>query len=118
MVLVSIFPLLILLDIVSGQQGTSDRILVNPEISTGDAKEPPMALYAKAHSYISRSKAFKNYTLEDSISFVNQLYHWKAPRELQEKFPYYQAGYDRYDRPVWIGEVGKFDLPGQIRKGP
>ncbi|CAG7829995.1 unnamed protein product, partial [Allacma fusca] len=118
MVLVSIFPLLIILDIVLGQQKKADSILVNPQVSTGNDKEPPMALYAKAYSYMIRSKAFKNYTMEDSISFINQLYHWKAPQELQEKFPYYHAGYDQYDRPVWIGEAGKFDLPGQIRKGP
>ncbi|CAG7729490.1 unnamed protein product, partial [Allacma fusca] len=62
----------------------------------------PPEVYLKAYSYMKRSTAFRNFSLLNSINHVNGLEHWKAPQELQDKFPYYLSGYDYDDQPVWV----------------
>ncbi|CAG7723607.1 unnamed protein product, partial [Allacma fusca] len=70
------------------------------------------------HSYLSHTTAHQNFTLEDTIQHVKEVESWKAPKELQRKFPYYLSGYDYEDQPVWIAEVGKYNVRAQIEKGP
>ncbi|CAG7724624.1 unnamed protein product [Allacma fusca] len=59
-----------------------------------------------------------NFTLEDTIHHVKEIDNWKAPKELQRKFPYYLSGYDQKDQPIWMAEVGKYNVREQIEKGP
>jgi hypothetical protein len=113
MVLTFTFLVLAIHSVVS-QDPVVDNDVAN---NGGGKKDIPMELYNKAYSYLRTSEAFKNFTLEETIRFINDLSDWKAPRELKEKFPYYLSGYDYEDQPVWIGEVGKYDVRAQIEKG-
>jgi hypothetical protein len=83
----------------------------------GGEKDIPMALYNKAHSYFRASRAFKSFTFQDTVKFIDDLSAWEAPSELKKKFPYYLSGYDHEDRPVWIGEVGKYNVREQVERG-
>ncbi|CAG7819717.1 unnamed protein product [Allacma fusca] len=94
---------------------------VKQELNSSEFKissNKSLAYYKKVHSYLIRTKVHKYYTLQDTIDHVDGVLSWKAPRELEERFPYYLSGYDYDDQPVWIGEVGKFDVRGQIQRGP
>ncbi|CAG7724876.1 unnamed protein product, partial [Allacma fusca] len=53
----------------------------------------------------------------DMKKWIDDIDSWKAPTELEQIFPIYQAGYDIYNRPVWVFEFGKFDLKSQFNKG-
>ncbi|CAG7730892.1 unnamed protein product [Allacma fusca] len=57
-------------------------------------------------------------TLNDFKDFVDEISSWEAPMELQQKFPFYQAGYDNDGRPVWVIEFGKYNFSEQLMKGP
>ncbi|CAG7820579.1 unnamed protein product [Allacma fusca] len=44
---------------------------------------------------------------------------WEAPLDMQKNFPYFLSGYDDEDRPIWIVEIGKYQLrKGIVEKGP
>jgi hypothetical protein len=53
----------------------------------------------------------------DMKNWMEDIRAWKPPQELQEKFPYYFAGYDMEGRPVWFFEMGKYNFRAQVRKG-
>jgi hypothetical protein len=78
----------------------------------------PERVYTHIHSFMSKSNAFRGSTLEDTKNWVDRYDNWEAPKELQQKFPYYQSGFDKENRPVWVGEIGKFAIRQQIEKGP
>ncbi|CAG7665166.1 unnamed protein product [Allacma fusca] len=80
-----------------------DIAYVNSLLNETVCKEGCLApeVYLKAHSYLKNSNTFRNFSLLNSINHVNGLEHWKAPQELQDKFPYYLSGYDYDDQPVW-----------------
>ncbi|CAG7718065.1 unnamed protein product [Allacma fusca] len=61
---------------------------------------------------------FKNFTLKNMTKWIDDSLSWEAPLELEQKFPFYQAGYDTENRPVWVFEIGKYDYKGQVAKGP
>ncbi|CAG7724048.1 unnamed protein product, partial [Allacma fusca] len=44
------------------------------------------------------SEPFKNFTLIDSINFIDSLEDWEPPKELAQRFPYYLSGFDDEDR--------------------
>ncbi|CAG7716837.1 unnamed protein product [Allacma fusca] len=68
-------------------------------------------------SFLTKTAEYQNFTLEDTIHHAKEVDSWRAPRELQEKFPYYLAGYDFKDQPVWVAEVGKYNIKEQVLKG-
>ncbi|CAG7817725.1 unnamed protein product, partial [Allacma fusca] len=80
--------------------------------------EGHLRLYRKIHSFLIRTKEYKNFTFQDTVWHVRNDDSWIAPKELQEEFPYYLSGYDYEDQPVWIMEVGKFNLRKYIERGP
>ncbi|CAG7639351.1 unnamed protein product [Allacma fusca] len=42
---------------------------------------------------------------------------WKPPQEISEKFPYYLSGFDADNRPIWVLEFGKWDIPTILARG-
>ncbi|CAG7732762.1 unnamed protein product, partial [Allacma fusca] len=42
---------------------------------------------------------------------------WEEPDHLVKHFPYYHAGYDAEDRPVWMAEMGKFNVRREVELG-
>ncbi|CAG7821018.1 unnamed protein product, partial [Allacma fusca] len=42
---------------------------------------------------------------------------WDAPSELKAVFPYYLAGFDYDQRPVWVLEAGKLDFRRVVEPG-
>ncbi|CAG7831926.1 unnamed protein product [Allacma fusca] len=43
---------------------------------------------------------------------------WEPPVEFSQMFPYYLSGFDYENRPIWVVEVGKWDLRSVIERGP
>ncbi|CAG7819718.1 unnamed protein product [Allacma fusca] len=122
MFLISLFSLLLFVKVVVGEEPqdetTQSNLIIVRDNNSSSKKHISEALYAKAHSYFINTKIYKNYSIQDTIQHVNEVVNWEAPRELQEKFPYYQSGYDYEDQPVWIAEVGKYNVREQVEKGP
>ncbi|CAG7837342.1 unnamed protein product [Allacma fusca] len=77
----------------------------------------PEEMYWKAHSYITNSKAFKGISFEGTVKLIDELDTWEAPEEIQRNFPYFLAGYDYEDRPVWMAEVGKYNVRKWVERG-
>ncbi|CAG7817726.1 unnamed protein product [Allacma fusca] len=75
-------------------------------------------LYKKMYSYFIHTKTYQNFTFEEAKHHIDEVEDWKAPKELQEKFPYYLSGYDHENRPVWFIEMGKYNVREQIERGP
>ncbi|CAG7821960.1 unnamed protein product, partial [Allacma fusca] len=68
--------------------------------ATGNGVHPlPEKVYAHLHSFMSKSKAFKDFTLEDSKNWIDKHDQFVAPAELEKNFPYYQSGFDKENRP-------------------
>ncbi|CAG7728057.1 unnamed protein product, partial [Allacma fusca] len=67
---------------------------------------------------MSKSKAFKGFTLEDSKNWIDKHDQFVAPAEFEKIFPFYQSGFDKENRPVWITEVGKYKVRKVVEKGP
>ncbi|CAG7719173.1 unnamed protein product [Allacma fusca] len=42
---------------------------------------------------------------------------WISPREISSKFPYYISGFDNENRPIFVIEMGKWDLRTTIEAG-
>ncbi|CAG7717655.1 unnamed protein product, partial [Allacma fusca] len=38
--------------------------------------------------------------------------------EMEKLFPYYLAGYDYEDRPIWVAEIGKYNIRSVVERGP
>jgi hypothetical protein len=78
----------------------------------------PEQLYEIAYSFTPCCEMFKGYTLTDMKNWVDDIATWKAPTELQKRFPYYLAGYDSENRTIWIFEFGKYDFRQVVKEGP
>ncbi|CAG7724683.1 unnamed protein product, partial [Allacma fusca] len=65
-------------------------------------------VYRKTYSFMRHSRAFRNNTYQDAVNFVNEVEAFQAPEEFVKRFPYYLAGYDFEDRPVWVAESGNY----------
>ncbi|CAG7731269.1 unnamed protein product, partial [Allacma fusca] len=77
----------------------------------------PHGVYLKAYSYMKNSKVFKNFTFEEVIDWIDNADKWDSP-DLSKRFPYYLSGYDYEDRPIWISEVGKYNVRKVVERGP
>ncbi|CAG7722747.1 unnamed protein product [Allacma fusca] len=42
---------------------------------------------------------------------------WKPPQEIADDFPYYLSGFGEDNRPIWVLEFGKWDIPGMLARG-
>ncbi|CAG7703142.1 unnamed protein product, partial [Allacma fusca] len=71
-------------------------------------------VYKKCYSIMKKSRVFKNYTYEAIVEYLNEAEAFKPPEFLAHRFPYYLAGYDYEDRPVWVGELGKYKMDDLI----
>ena len=40
--------------------------------------------------------------MQEATDMIEDVSSWTAPREVQEEFPYYLAGYDDEDRPSML----------------
>ncbi|CAG7717792.1 unnamed protein product [Allacma fusca] len=78
----------------------------------------PIEVHRKIYSYTRNSTAFKNFTFEDTVAFINELNEWKAPQDIRDTLPYYLWGYDYDNRPVWSQEVGSQDWRAIVEQGP
>ncbi|CAG7835036.1 unnamed protein product [Allacma fusca] len=47
----------------------------------------------------------------------NDLNVWQAPAEIRKMFTYYWSGFDEECRPIWVGELGKWDARKVIERG-
>lgn len=47
----------------------------------------------------------------------NEILQWKAPEYMKKSFPYYLSGYDYDDAPVWIIEIGHWDVRSIVEEG-
>ncbi|CAG7829996.1 unnamed protein product [Allacma fusca] len=74
----------------------------------------PKEVYKKCYSIMKKSRAFRNYTYEAIVEYLNEAEAFIPPEFLVHRFPYYLAGYDYEDRPVWVGEVGKYKVDDLI----
>ncbi|CAG7819719.1 unnamed protein product [Allacma fusca] len=72
-------------------------------------------LCVKVHSYMRESRAFQNFTLQDTYSWMANLSKETFP-ELESSFPYLLSGYDFEERPVWV-ILGKYNLRKIIEEG-
>ncbi|CAG7734345.1 unnamed protein product, partial [Allacma fusca] len=93
---------------------------VNGDIFKGNVSENKYLTeryFAKVFTYLRNSPAFKNATKQDIIDLVTELESWEPPERLIQNLPYYLAGYDLDDRPVWVAEVGKYDLRAEVELG-
>jgi len=48
---------------------------------------------------------------------IDELENFVPSEDIQEGFPYYMAGYDDENRPIWVIEFGKWDLRSVIEQG-
>ncbi|CAG7828257.1 unnamed protein product [Allacma fusca] len=103
-------PLIIFLAVIANVKGLINTTV---EVSELDPKGKdhvlPMEVHKKIYSYTKYARAFKNMTFEQTVDFMNDLYAWQAPSDIQKNFPYTLWGYDYERRPVWIHEVGRQD---------
>ncbi|CAG7639361.1 unnamed protein product [Allacma fusca] len=42
---------------------------------------------------------------------------WEPPKDISKNYPYYLSGFDIENRPVWVLEFGKWDVPVLIARG-
>ncbi|CAG7838235.1 unnamed protein product [Allacma fusca] len=66
--------------------------------------------FKKAYSYVKHAPIFQHFSKDDLYNLIAEIDSWEVPEALQEKFPYYHAGYDYDDRPIWVTEAGKYRL--------
>lgn len=59
--------------------------------------------------------ASKQFQLKD---LTDDLATWEAPRYIQKSIPYYLAGHDNDDQPIWVLEYGHMDLRSVLERGP
>ncbi|CAG7721599.1 unnamed protein product [Allacma fusca] len=74
-------------------------------------------LFKKLGTYVRNSPGFQKYSAQELRNLTIELESWEEPEELTKKFPYYFAGYDSNDWPVWIAEVGKFNIRRAVELG-
>ncbi|CAG7830304.1 unnamed protein product [Allacma fusca] len=98
--------------------GNNDWFQMDGPLTPEDIQRYCLTNFPQFSLYLSKTSVYQNFTLEDTIHHVKEVDSWKAPKELQRKFPYYLSGYDYKDQPVWIGEIGKYNVKEQIQKGP
>ncbi|CAG7835790.1 unnamed protein product [Allacma fusca] len=58
-----------------------------------------------------------NRTEVNSNFLQNDLDNWKAPEELRRSFIYYWSGIDEDCRPIWIGQLGQWNVQKVIDEG-
>ncbi|CAG7666821.1 unnamed protein product [Allacma fusca] len=80
-------------------------------------KELSMEVHNKIYSYTKNAKAFKNFTFEETVTFMNDLYSWEAPPDIRDNFVYSFWGYDFERRPVYYQEVGKQNFRRTVEEG-
>jgi len=54
---------------------------------------------------------------EIKVDVNNDLETWEAPDDIKRRYPYYQAGFDNENRPVWVNEFGKWDIKRLVESG-
>ncbi|CAG7837196.1 unnamed protein product, partial [Allacma fusca] len=42
---------------------------------------------------------------------------WEAPAGIQKNYPYYLSGFDDDGRPIWVVEIGKWDIKSAVERG-
>ncbi|CAG7815606.1 unnamed protein product, partial [Allacma fusca] len=100
-----IYYLLVLCTIIQTSFGKHPR---KEELQPKNATRLSKEVYQKLYSVMSHSRAFRNYTLEQAVDFINEMDSWRPPEDLANRFPYYLGGYDDENRPIWYAEVGKY----------
>ncbi|CAG7836322.1 unnamed protein product [Allacma fusca] len=83
------------------------RVSANSSLNSAKLSED---VYLKCYSIMRHSRVFRNFTYEDVKKFLDEALAFKPPAFLQDRFPYYLAGYDYEDRPVWVAEWGKYKV--------
>ncbi|CAG7837472.1 unnamed protein product [Allacma fusca] len=48
---------------------------------------------------------------------TENLENWVAPEKIRRGFPYYLSGYDDDDRPIWVLEMGRYNVRQAVEEG-
>ncbi|CAG7833524.1 unnamed protein product [Allacma fusca] len=82
---------------------------------------------------ITVSEVVQNFTAAENELYPSSLFNvkdvtindltpdldtWESPQWMQVNYPYYLAGYDYDDRPVWVVEMGKYQMRKLVERGP
>ncbi|CAG7726058.1 unnamed protein product, partial [Allacma fusca] len=108
----AIFGILLLLGILAVERAASEE----PFKGNGTRRYTE-EFYNTIFALASCCGIFKTFNLEDMKNWVDGISAWEAPKELEQKFPFYQAGYDADNKPVWVIEFGKYNFKEQVRQG-
>ncbi|CAG7819742.1 unnamed protein product [Allacma fusca] len=55
--------------------------------------------------------------VDEKLDSEAELLAWEAPLDIRTNYPYYLSGFDAENRPIWIAELGKWNLRKVVEAG-